>query len=445
MFCIYQLDDKRNEKIIKVLKNESDFLNTIKENINKQFNVKLLETLNENDVKINDCFKDDYYLLVNEKQIKLIQKYKKIDKGYIYNSNSVDVNVLFTWKLLPFECEKPISTENIFIKKPTIITKKPTIITQNKNTISKLSECSFSELNNSIEFTEIEESKKNNNIMNEIMDNIDNLPDTETDMMFEYFANKDKLINQTKLGIKESDFAECKLAKLNGGLIEFKKLDLNNMLDNSKICLVGKRGSGKSWIIRDILNKINTNDQFLENTLIISKTEKMNPFYKKHFPNAKVICEYNSEAISDYLFDQEVRIDESKKRLDQTGIYIPSDGCVILDDCIGSKGSWMNDKSLLELFYNARHYNTTFIITMQFPLGIKPELRLQFDYVFLLSEDFYSNQKRLYDHYAGMFPTFETFRDTFLQLTEDYNAMVISNCSGCVSLTDKLFYYKANN
>ena len=42
------------------------------------------------------------------------------------------------------------------------------------------------------------------------------------------------------------------------------------------------------------------------------------------------------------------------------------------------------NNEIQELFYNARYYKITFIFAMQFPLGMRLELRSQFDYVFLL-------------------------------------------------------------
>lgn len=80
---------------------------------------------------------------------------------------------------------------------------------------------------------------------------------------------------------------------------------------------------------------------------------------------------------------------------------------------------------------------------MQFPLGIKPELRLNFDYVFLLADDTVSNQKRIYEHYAGIFPNFEAFRQVFSQLTADYGTMVIVNRGVRDNVLEKVFYYKA--
>lgn len=80
---------------------------------------------------------------------------------------------------------------------------------------------------------------------------------------------------------------------------------------------------------------------------------------------------------------------------------------------------------------------------MQYPLGITPELRSNFDYIFLLAEDYVSNMKRIYDHYAGMFPDFGSFRQVFRQLTEDFGVMVIKNRGARTNLLDKIAFYKA--
>jgi len=82
---------------------------------------------------------------------------------------------------------------------------------------------------------------------------------------------------------------------------------------------------------------------------------------------------------------------------------------------------------------------------MQFPLGITPDLRSNFDYIFLLGEDFKSNQKRLYEHYAGMFPNLKAFIDVFEQVTNDFGSMVIVNRGARHSFLEKIFWYKATD
>jgi hypothetical protein len=116
---------------------------------------------------------------------------------------------------------------------------------------------------------------------------------------------------------------------------------------------------------------------------------------------------------------------------------------LIMDDCMSSKGDWLKDPQILELFFNGRHHHISFILTMQFSLGIPPELRSNFDYIFLLAEDFTSNRKRLYEHYAGMFPTIGVFEEVFSEITQNYGIMVIDNRVHSRNIADKVYWYKA--
>jgi hypothetical protein len=84
------------------------------------------------------------------------------------------------------------------------------------------------------------------------------------------------------------------------------------------------------------------------------------------------------------------------------------------------------------------------VITMQDPLGIPPTLRTNIDYVFILRENYIANRKRIYENYAGMFPTFESFCQVMDQCTENYECLVINNNSKSNKLHDQVFWYKAD-
>ena len=56
---------------------------------------------------------------------------------------------------------------------------------------------------------------------------------------------------------------------------------------------------------------------------------------------------------------------------------------------------------------------------MQYALGIPPNLRTNIDYIFILRENIVQNRKRLYDSYAGMFPSFDIFCQVMDQCTEN--------------------------
>ena len=224
--------------------------------------------------------------------------------------------------------------------------------------------------------------------------------------------------------------------------LQIKEFKLDSMVENPAIVMIAKRASGKSWVCRDILR----NFKDIPVGLIIAPTEKMAnpPFYSDFFPDSYIHYQYKSEIIERMLYRQDIMIEKQKEK-EAEGKIIDPRGFILMDDCLSKKSSWMKDQPIMELLFNGRHYRLMYILTMQFPLGITPELRCNFDYIFLLAEDFYSNLKRLYDHYAGMFPTFDSFRSVFNVVTQDFGSMVIVNRGARSSFTDKVFWYKASN
>ena len=224
--------------------------------------------------------------------------------------------------------------------------------------------------------------------------------------------------------------------------LPINEFQLDSMCENSAIVMIAKRASGKSWVCRSILKHFKD----IPAGIIIAPTEKMAdpPFYSDFFPDSYIHYNYKSEIIEKLLYRQNSMIEKMKEKKNE-GKNIDPRAFILMDDCLSTKGSWMKDQPIMELLFNGRHYRLMYMLTMQFPLGITPELRCNFDYIFLLNEDFYSNLKRLYDHYAGIFPTFDAFRQVFKDITSDFGAMVIANRGAKSSFLEKIFWYKAQN
>ena len=115
---------------------------------------------------------------------------------------------------------------------------------------------------------------------------------------------------------------------------------------------------------------------------------------------------------------------------------------LILDDCLYDN-TWAKDKWMRSVFMNGRHYKLLFLLTMQYALGVPPNLRTNIDYIFILRENYVSNRKRLYEHYAGMFPNFDMFCQVMDQCTENFECLVINNNAKSNKLEDQVFWYKA--
>jgi hypothetical protein len=76
-------------------------------------------------------------------------------------------------------------------------------------------------------------------------------------------------------------------------------------------------------------------------------------------------------------------------------------------------------------------------------LGLPPALRTNVDFVFILREPNISNRKRLYEQYAGIFPSFEIFCQVMDQCTENFECLVIDNTAKSNRIEDMVFWYKA--
>lgn len=223
----------------------------------------------------------------------------------------------------------------------------------------------------------------------------------------------------------------------NGNKIPIKQFKFEDMCPNPSIVIIAKRGSGKTWLVRALL-------EFFKNIpvgVVIAETDRMNGFYKNFISDSYIHYEYKSKILEKLLIRQEKMIELNIEKNKQ-GKYFDDRSFIVMDDCLGDKKTWCNDTLLRKLLYNGRHYHIMYILTMQYSLGIQPELRSNFDYIFLLADDFGSNQKRLFDHYAGMFPSFDAFKQVFSTLTNDFSAMVINNKS-TKSISDKVYWYKA--
>lgn len=225
-----------------------------------------------------------------------------------------------------------------------------------------------------------------------------------------------------------------------GDKLPIQEFTLDEMCINPSIIMIAKRGSGKSWITKAITYKYVD----IPVGVVISPTEKDNPFFVDFFPDTFIFYKYDSKILRNLLLRQKMILKKAREKRAK-GKFIDPRALVIMDDCLASKGAWAKDPLVSELLFNGRHRQITYILTMQFPLGITPELRGNFDYVFLLAEDVTSNLKRIYEHYAGMFPDFNSFRQVFRQLTEDFGAMVIKNRGSRTNLFDKIAFYKAPN
>ena len=218
--------------------------------------------------------------------------------------------------------------------------------------------------------------------------------------------------------------------------LELKKFDISQISDDKVVVLIGKRDTGKSFLCRDILY----HHKDIPVGQVISGTEGANQFYQKIVPKLFIHDEFTTEIVQNMLKRQKIMI----QKINEGDVTTDPRAFLILDDCLYDN-TWSKDKFMRSVFMNGRHYKLLFLLTMQYALDIPPRLRSMVDYIFILRDNCISNRKRLYEHYASMFPTFEMFCQVMDQCTENYECLVINNNAKSNKLSDQVFWYKAES
>jgi len=283
--------------------------------------------------------------------------------------------------------------------------------------------------------------------------------------------------------------------------LAIKQFNMDMINDDSVVVYIGRRNTGKSFLVKDTFY----HKRDMPIGTIISGTELQSGYYSKFNPSLFIHFEFTPELVANVSKRQTLVINEQKKEIknripydfewkdrvkkggrnqdisyiiqrkdgwidrqeyqmsidkidkvidEKDGNYyvswkeeevisnIDTRAFLLLDDCLYDN-SWTKDVHIKEFFLNGRHKDIMFMITMQYVMGIPPLFRTNIDYVFILREPYVQNRRKIYDNFAGMFPTFEAFCQVMDQCTENYECLVLHCNSKSNKLEDQIFYYKA--
>lgn len=221
--------------------------------------------------------------------------------------------------------------------------------------------------------------------------------------------------------------------------LRLSKFDMRIIPDDSVILMIGRRGTGKSYLIKDLM----WHKKHMPVGTVISGTEGANAFYSSIVPSLFIHEEFNPAIIGNVLKRQDAIMKQIRKDKDTRGnSTLDRKAFIVMDDCMYDT-KWINDRNVRSLFMNGRHYGLLYILALQYVLGIPPVLRGQVDYVFILRENQVSARKKIYEQFAGIFPSFELFCQIMDQCTENYECLVIHNGAKTNKIEDCVFWYKA--
>lgn len=222
-----------------------------------------------------------------------------------------------------------------------------------------------------------------------------------------------------------------KISKFNPKVIEERRI---NGSGPSTCVFIGKRGTGKSTLVKDILYHCRK----IPMGTAISATEDGNKYYSSFIPDLFIHSEYKPDVIQQIINNQRKAITTAKKEEPKT----KNDAFILLDDCMYDK-KMIRDKNIRGIFMNGRHWRLMFILTMQYCMDLPPDLRANIDFVFVLRENIVQNQDKLYKNFFGIFPDAASFRETMNACTEGFDCLVLDNTSRSNKIEDCIFWYRA--
>jgi hypothetical protein len=223
--------------------------------------------------------------------------------------------------------------------------------------------------------------------------------------------------------------------------ISLKRFKIKSILPDATILILGRRRSGKSFLVRDIFY----HRQEIQSGVIFSGTEEASPFFSDFIPDSFIHSDYDPELIDNILVRQKKKIRENKANgLSETGKDNSNNLFIVLDDMLHDAQSWKREKTIKSIFFNGRHYNIFFILTMQYPLGITPELRSNIDYIFIFNEPSIKNRKKIYDDYCSAIPSFSYFENILDACTQNHECLVVKSSGNSGNLKEQIFWYKAS-
>ena len=211
--------------------------------------------------------------------------------------------------------------------------------------------------------------------------------------------------------------------------IQLRKFNPASMKDDKVCVLIGKRNTGKSTLVTDILY----HKKHIPAGIVMSATEEGNHHYQQFVPDLFIYGDYDREAIERVLERQRQILLHNKPI---------SPAFILLDDCMYDK-KFMKDTCIRKCFMNGRHWKIFFMLTMQYCMDLTPDLRANVDYVFILRENIIQNREKLYKAFFGIFPTFDMFNQIMNACTENYECLVLDNTSKSNKIEDCVFWYKA--
>ncbi len=219
--------------------------------------------------------------------------------------------------------------------------------------------------------------------------------------------------------------------------MDFLKDKNKSYINYNNILIIGDDKNNKTKLIKELLK----NHEYIKDGLIITDNDKS--LYSDLVSEESIETKYNQELTKQFMDKQkelknkiQINKESEKEHVNDYRRFL------ILDDCIkDSDKSWQKDKNIHEVLMNGKTRGVFFVMCFDKAISIPPNLRANIDFIFIFESN-KSNKKRLYEDYAGMFPTLHMFESIYNDCTKEDECLVINNCSPSPKLENQIYWYK---
>lgn len=212
--------------------------------------------------------------------------------------------------------------------------------------------------------------------------------------------------------------------------VRVRRFDVSTIKPDRIVLAVGKRGSGKSRLLEDLL--YNLRDRF-DYVLGMCPTMESSTMLRQCMPNA---CVYNRFSPAKLELLVQTACELAAKNKERHFL-------VVLDDVLYDKAV-LRSKAFRYLFFNGRHCKVACFILCQYLVDMPPDLRSNVDYIFSMKETVLANRMKLYKMFFGVFSSFADFEACFERCTQNYECICLDNTLQSSSPSDCIFWYKAS-
>ena len=204
----------------------------------------------------------------------------------------------------------------------------------------------------------------------------------------------------------------------------------NNFLNKgnaTKLLFVARPGSGKSHLIKYLNWKLH---KLIPIVRVFSHSAAFNNDYD-FVPDIFISNKVTLEALRNVINRQKHAV----KHLENPNLAL------ILDDVADDKKIW-NSKEMRALLFNGRHFFNLLFVTTQYSKSISCDIRNMFDYIFIFKDNNRENQKKNYESFCKIIPSFDMFLKIMNTLPQ-YGVLVVINNIQPQNWMDSLRWFKA--